>query len=72
MRRSRSTHWKQTVLYLEETIVICEGETISGALHARKPLTQGTAVLQQAALRNMLVCMSCPDGVPLRMAMGNA
>lgn len=30
VRRSRSTHWKQTVLYLQESIVICEGEVITG------------------------------------------
>ncbi|XP_040932181.1 protein arginine N-methyltransferase 1.1-like [Gossypium hirsutum] len=26
--RSRATHWKQTVLYLEDVLTICEGETI--------------------------------------------
>ncbi|KAD0098657.1 hypothetical protein E3N88_44786 [Mikania micrantha] len=30
--RSRSTHWKQTVLYLEEVLTICEGESISGSM----------------------------------------
>ncbi|TYH62422.1 hypothetical protein ES332_D07G119100v1 [Gossypium tomentosum] len=29
--RSRATHWKQTVLYLEDVLTICEGETIIGA-----------------------------------------
>ncbi|BDA44833.1 probable protein arginine N-methyltransferase 1 [Coccomyxa sp. Obi] len=29
---SRSTHWKQTVLYLQESIVICEGEVITGSM----------------------------------------
>ncbi|XP_057544539.1 protein arginine N-methyltransferase 1.1-like isoform X1 [Amaranthus tricolor] len=28
--RSRNTHWKQTVLYLEDRITICEGEAITG------------------------------------------
>ncbi|KAH7572167.1 hypothetical protein JRO89_XS04G0214400 [Xanthoceras sorbifolium] len=30
--KSRATHWKQTVLYLEDVITICEGETISGSM----------------------------------------
>lgn len=30
--RSRSTHWKQTVLYLEDVLTICEGESIVGGL----------------------------------------
>ena len=30
--RSRSTHWKQTVVYLEDTITICQGEVITGQL----------------------------------------
>ncbi|KAK4800033.1 hypothetical protein SAY86_025398 [Trapa natans] len=30
--RSRSTHWKQTVLYLEDVITICEGEAVTGSL----------------------------------------
>ena len=30
LRRSRSTHWKQTVVYLEDTITICQGEVITG------------------------------------------
>nr|AFK35108.1 unknown [Medicago truncatula] len=30
--RSRSTHWKQTVLYLEDVLTICEGETIVGSM----------------------------------------
>lgn len=30
--RSRSTHWKQTVVYLEDTITICQGEVITGTL----------------------------------------
>ncbi|KAF8388846.1 hypothetical protein HHK36_025526 [Tetracentron sinense] len=28
--RSRATHWKQTVLYLEDVLTICEGEAIVG------------------------------------------
>ena len=28
--RCRTTHWKQTVLYLEDTLVICQGEAITG------------------------------------------
>lgn len=28
--RSRSTHWKQTVLYLEDVLTICEGEAVVG------------------------------------------
>jgi protein arginine N-methyltransferase 1 len=29
---SRPTHWKQTVLYLDGTVTLCEGETVSGTL----------------------------------------
>ncbi|KAG8657002.1 hypothetical protein MANES_03G030932v8 [Manihot esculenta] len=28
--RSRATHWKQTILYLEDVLTICEGEVLSG------------------------------------------
>ncbi|KAL7260087.1 hypothetical protein ACSBR1_005868 [Camellia fascicularis] len=28
--RSRTTHWKQTVLYLEDVLTICEGEALVG------------------------------------------
>ncbi|KAJ0263067.1 Protein arginine N-methyltransferase 1.1 [Hirschfeldia incana] len=30
--RSRATHWKQTVMYLEDVLTICEGETITGSM----------------------------------------
>lgn len=30
--RSRATHWKQTVLYLENVLTICEGEEIVGSM----------------------------------------
>ncbi|CAF1948005.1 unnamed protein product [Brassica oleracea var. botrytis] len=30
--KSRDTHWKQTVLYLEDVLTICEGETITGSM----------------------------------------
>ncbi|KAJ8766925.1 hypothetical protein K2173_011743 [Erythroxylum novogranatense] len=30
--RSRATHWKQTVLYLEDVLTICEGEAVTGNL----------------------------------------
>ncbi|CAN6204254.1 unnamed protein product [Urochloa humidicola] len=30
--RSKTTHWKQTVLYLEDVITICEGETLTGSM----------------------------------------
>lgn len=30
--RSRATHWKQTVLYLEDVLTVCEGETVVGSL----------------------------------------
>lgn len=30
--RSKSTHWKQTVFYLEDTITICKGEKLTGQL----------------------------------------
>ncbi|XP_010548677.1 PREDICTED: protein arginine N-methyltransferase 1.1-like [Tarenaya hassleriana] len=30
--KSRATHWKQTVLYLEDVLTICEGETINGSM----------------------------------------
>nr|ACU24230.1 unknown [Glycine max] len=29
--RSRATHWKQTVLYLEDVLTVCEGEAIVGS-----------------------------------------
>lgn len=28
--RARATHWKQTVLYLEDVLTICEGEALTG------------------------------------------
>jgi len=30
--RSKVTHWKQTVLYLEDVLTICEGETLVGTM----------------------------------------
>ncbi|XP_066399300.1 probable protein arginine N-methyltransferase 1 [Miscanthus floridulus] len=30
--RSKATHWKQTVLYLEDVITICQGETLTGSM----------------------------------------
>jgi hypothetical protein len=30
--KSRPTHWKQTVMYLEDVITICEGEALTGSL----------------------------------------
>ncbi|KAK1313303.1 Protein arginine N-methyltransferase 1.1 [Acorus calamus] len=30
--RSRATHWKQTVLYLEDVLTICEGEALVGSI----------------------------------------
>ncbi|KAL9324691.1 hypothetical protein ACSQ67_009548 [Phaseolus vulgaris] len=30
--KSRTTHWKQTVLYLEDILTICEGEAIVGSM----------------------------------------
>ncbi|KAE7998586.1 hypothetical protein FH972_003117 [Carpinus fangiana] len=30
--RSKATHWKQTVLYLEDVLTICEGETLFGSM----------------------------------------
>ncbi|WOK95691.1 putative protein arginine N-methyltransferase 1 [Canna indica] len=30
--RSKATHWKQTVLYLEDVLTICEGEALVGSL----------------------------------------
>ncbi|KAK1397091.1 putative protein arginine N-methyltransferase 1 [Heracleum sosnowskyi] len=30
--KSRVTHWKQTVLYLEDVVTICQGETITGSM----------------------------------------
>ena len=37
LRRSRSTHWKQTVVYLSDTITICQGEVITGMLTHLSP-----------------------------------
>lgn len=31
--RSRATHWKQTVLYLEDVLTVCQGEAITGSLN---------------------------------------
>ncbi|KAF3439573.1 hypothetical protein FNV43_RR17851 [Rhamnella rubrinervis] len=30
--RSRATHWKQTVLYLEDVLTICQGEAVVGSM----------------------------------------
>ncbi|ESQ50338.1 hypothetical protein EUTSA_v10002025mg [Eutrema salsugineum] len=30
--KSQATHWKQTVLYLDDVLTICEGETITGSM----------------------------------------
>lgn len=30
--RSKTTHWKQTVLYLEDVLTICEGEAVVGSM----------------------------------------
>ncbi|CAA2981314.1 probable arginine N-methyltransferase [Olea europaea subsp. europaea] len=30
--KSRATHWKQTVLYLEDVLTICQGETVIGTM----------------------------------------
>ncbi|KAJ6856874.1 hypothetical protein NC651_038535 [Populus alba x Populus x berolinensis] len=30
--RSRATHWKQTVLYLEDVLTICQGEALTGRM----------------------------------------
>lgn len=30
--RSKATHWKQTVLYLDEVLTICEDEVINGSI----------------------------------------
>ncbi|PIN22207.1 Protein arginine N-methyltransferase PRMT1 [Handroanthus impetiginosus] len=30
--KSRATHWKQTVLYLEDVLTICEGEAVMGTM----------------------------------------
>ncbi|KAL8160838.1 hypothetical protein V2J09_012327 [Rumex salicifolius] len=30
--KSRNTHWKQTVLYLEDVLTICEGESVVGSM----------------------------------------
>ncbi|CAN7032905.1 unnamed protein product [Brassica rapa subsp. trilocularis] len=30
--KSWATHWKQTVMYLEDVLTICEGETITGSM----------------------------------------
>ncbi|GIL72787.1 hypothetical protein Vretimale_4431 [Volvox reticuliferus] len=37
--RARATHWKQTVFYLEDTLIACKDETIHGVLHC-KPNTK--------------------------------
>ncbi|KAL6756287.1 protein arginine N-methyltransferase [Haematococcus lacustris] len=33
--KAKSTHWKQTVFYLEDVITMCAGETISGTLSSK-------------------------------------
>lgn len=30
--KSRATHWKQTVLYLEDVLTVCQGESIVGSM----------------------------------------
>ncbi|CAH8364402.1 unnamed protein product [Eruca vesicaria subsp. sativa] len=30
--KSKATHWKQTVMYLEDVLTVCEGETITGSM----------------------------------------
>lgn len=30
--QSKATHWKQTVLYLEDVLTVCEGETVVGSM----------------------------------------
>lgn len=30
--RSRHTHWKQTVFYLEDTLIVNQGEAVEGVL----------------------------------------
>ncbi|CAA3028173.1 probable arginine N-methyltransferase [Olea europaea subsp. europaea] len=30
--KSRATHWKQTVLYVEDVLIICQGETVIGTM----------------------------------------
>nr|GMC65402.1 probable protein arginine N-methyltransferase 1.2 [Ipomoea batatas] len=30
--KSRATHWKQTVLYLEDVLTICQGEALVGSM----------------------------------------
>ncbi|KAK1437589.1 hypothetical protein QVD17_03383 [Tagetes erecta] len=30
--RSKNTHWKQTVLYLEDVLTICQGESVAGTM----------------------------------------
>jgi protein arginine N-methyltransferase 1 len=32
---ARTTHWKQTVLYLSEALTVCAGEKLTGALSCR-------------------------------------
>ncbi|CAI5460178.1 unnamed protein product [Closterium sp. Yama58-4] len=33
--KSRGTHWKQTVLYLEDTLTMCEGEAVTGTMQVK-------------------------------------
>ncbi|GJP61967.1 hypothetical protein CLOP_g19084 [Closterium sp. NIES-67] len=33
--KSRSTHWKQTVLYLEDTLTMCQGEAVTGTMQVK-------------------------------------
>jgi type I protein arginine methyltransferase len=35
---ARYTHWKQTILYLEDVITVCSGETLSGTLSCKPNL----------------------------------
>ena len=30
--RSKAAHWKQTVLYLEDVLTVCEGEAVVGSM----------------------------------------
>lgn len=34
LRRCRATHWKQTVFYLKDTLIVHQGEQITGERHS--------------------------------------
>ncbi|KAL0891240.1 hypothetical protein Bca101_015223 [Brassica carinata] len=50
--KSRATHWKQTVMYLEDVLTICEGETITGSIIPRSQGLNTTKCVEALLKKN--------------------